>query len=143
MLSIWNNPFLSVRTKSDTKLSTKSYIDRLFKDTFEIEMGDLFHPIIQIGIEQKADNGNMVVSVDLPGIAEEDINVELVDNVITIKGERKTQTSAYSVQKSFTIPEGYDPNDIKAELKNGVLTFTFVSKTPIKSEPKKIAITTK
>ena len=74
-------------------------------------------------------------------IAEEDISIEVQDNIVNIKGTRKTATSSYTVNKSFTIPEGYSSDDIKAELINGVLSLTLKGKPLPEKEVKKIPIT--
>lgn len=90
---------------------------------------------------KKKDDNSLAVSVDLPGIEEQDVSVEVTsDNILQIRGERKTSTSSYTVTKSFLVPEVYDADNIKAELKNGVLTLTLPPKQVVK-DIKKIAIT--
>lgn len=143
MLSLWN-PFVPVvRDRSDSRISTKNYFDRLFEDTFATMAHDLFNgPMGAIGIEQKKnEDGSLTVSVDIPGIKEEDITIEVENNIVHVKGERKTATSSYSVNKSLTIPEGYSSDDIRAELVNGVLTLNVAAKQLPQKEIKKIPIT--
>lgn len=123
MLTIWDPVF-------------NSMFDRAFDGIFD-------NAFRSIGLDKKKnDDGSLLITVDVPGIKEEDINIELSDdNTVSIKGERKTATSSYSVQKSFILPESYDSETLKAELKDGVLTLT-VSPKQLKSskEPKKIPI---
>lgn len=143
MLSLWN-PFIPVvRERSDSRISTKNYFDRLFEDTFATMTHDLLGGhLTSLGIEQKKnEDGSLSVSIDIPGIKEEDITIEVQDNVVNIKGERKTATSSYSVSKSLSIPEGYSSDDIKAELTNGVLTLGLAAKQLPQKEVKKIPIT--
>lgn len=143
MLSLWN-PFIPVvRERSDSRISTKNYFDRLFEDTFSTMTHDLFSaPLAGIGIENKKnEDGSLTVSVDIPGIKEEDITIEVQDNIVGIKGTRKTATSSYTVNKSFTIPEGYSSDDIKAELVDGVLSLILAGKPVPQKEVKKIPIT--
>lgn len=143
MLSLWN-PFIPVtRERSDSRLSTKNYFDRLFEDTFATMTSDLFGGhLTNIGIERKKnEDGSLSVSIDIPGIKEEDITIEVQDNVVSIKGERKTATSSYTISKSLSIPEGYSSDDIKAELTNGVLTLGLAAKQLPQKEIKKIPIT--
>lgn len=143
MLSLWN-PFVPVvKERSDSRISTKNYFDRLFEDTFATMSQDLLGGhTINIGIEQKKnEDGSLSVSLDIPGIAAEDINIELQDNIVTIKGERKTATSSYTIQKSFSVPQGYSSEEIKAELVNGVLTLGLSPKEIPPKEVKKIPIT--
>lgn len=143
MLSLWN-PFIPVtRERSDSRISTKNYFDRLFEDTFATMTHDLFTaPWAAIRTESKKnEDGSLAISIDIPGIKEEDIIIEVQDNIVNIKGARKTATSSYTINKSFTIPEGYSSDDIKAELINGVLTFTLIGKSLPEKEIKKIPIT--
>jgi HSP20 family molecular chaperone IbpA len=137
MLSIWN-PFVPVKSQADSKISTKTYFDRLFEDTFEIAFQDLFHIPSGFGIESKNnEDGSLGISIDVPGIQESDLVIELIDGLLTVKGERKTSNSSYKLNKSFNIPESYDTENITAQLKDGVLSLNLKEKPlPIK-EPKK------
>jgi len=129
MLTLWN-PFMPVK-KSE------------YRSMFDLLFDDIFQPM---GINQtKSDDGSFYIDVDLPGMQESDINVHLSeDNILTIKGDRKTKTSSYSVNKSFTLPDGCDPDTLKAELKNGVLSISLAPKQlPKVKEPKKIPISAK
>ena len=141
MLSLWN-PIFPVRERSDSKLSAKSYFDRLFEDAFTTMTQDLFTaPLAGLGIENKKnDDGTWTVSMDIPGIKEEDITIETDGNILNVKGERKTATSSYSVSKSLTIPPEYSSDEVKAELDNGVLTLTVAPKQVLQKEDKKIPI---
>lgn len=143
MLSLWNNPFLPERSKSDSKMSTKSLFDRIFEDTWGATLQDLYRIPSGIGIESKKnEDGSLSISMDVPGIQEQDLAIEIIDGSISVKGERKTPTSSYSVYKRFSIPEGYDSEKITAELRDGVLTINVANKPlPPAKEIKKIAIT--
>ena len=71
--------------------------------------------------------------VDLPGMAREDIKVEVTDETLTIEGERrhteeKEEKGYYRSERSYgrfartiALPEGADATTAKAEFKNGVL----------------------
>lgn len=129
MLTLWN-PFMPVK-----KSEYKNVFDSFFDDMFQ-----------SIGINQvKNDDGSFSIDVDLLGMQESDINVHLSeDKILTIKGDRKTKTSSYSVNKSFTLPDGCDPDSLKAELKDGVLSISLAAKQlPEVKEPKKIPVTVK
>src|SRR5262245_6024508 len=75
-----------------------------------------------------------VFKADLPGIREEDLEIHLTGNRLTVSGKREAEQRhesdryyAYEVSygsfsRSFTLPEGIDADHVKAELKNGVLT---------------------
>ena len=125
MLSLWN-PFYT-----DVSRSRKKDLLR-----------DMFDTNYHWGAEYKRnDDGSLSVSLDLPGVEEKDISVEVTsDNLLQIRGQRKTATSSYSVNKSFSVPDLYDTDHITAELKNGVLTLTLPTKQTVK-DVKKVAIT--
>jgi HSP20 family protein len=91
-----------------------------------------------------------VLKADLPGLSESDVNIEFEDNVLTISGERKTeheerQAGFYRVERSFgsfrralTLPEGVDPEAVKATFENGVLEVTVPK--PAQQVPRKVQI---
>lgn len=92
----------------------------------------------------------LILSAELPGIAEEDIDVEVEKNVLTLKGERsheetqqednwmRTERSYGSFERRFVLPDTVSTDDVVADLQNGVLTLTFAKTADVK--PKKIAI---
>lgn len=82
----------------------------------------------------------LTYSVDVPGIKEEDLTVEVSDYTVNIKGMRKTNKSEYSVKKSFLIPKNYNPESLKAKLADGVLTITIEPKTETEKITRKIDI---
>ena len=78
----------------------------------------------------------ITIKCDMPGMQKDDIDVSLKGNVLTIKGERKVEEETKdeegkvvrlerrfgSLARSFTVPEGVKPEDIKTSYENGVLT---------------------
>lgn len=75
------------------------------------------------------------VSMDLPGIAVQDIEVTIDDGVLSIKGERKSSEKHIedgrfgryerrhgTFNRTFQLPKSVDPDQIEAECKHGVLT---------------------
>ncbi|MCK9473960.1 Hsp20/alpha crystallin family protein [Sulfurimonas sp.] len=73
------------------------------------------------------------VDVDLPGVKKEDIDVSVENNMLTISGKRETKSeikeddyyrveSSYGkFQRSFTLPEKVDAENIRAACEDGVL----------------------
>lgn len=92
-------------------------------------------------VELKECPDQLVLKADLPGMREEDIDVSIVGNRLTISGRREEekrreeeQYFAYerqygSFSRSFVLPETYDQDRVQAEMKDGVLTVT-VPKRP-------------
>lgn len=76
-------------------------------------------------ISKKLDNGCLAISLDLPGVKEDDLRIELSeDNRVCIRGKRDCDGSYYETNRSFNLPKNYNYESIKAELTNGVLTLT-------------------
>jgi HSP20 family protein len=89
------------------------------------------------------------VEVEMPGMGEEDIKVDVNNNVLTIKGEKSTskkdsgngyvmrEISYGNYERSITLPESVDSSKGDASFKKGMLWITFPKKpssTPVKKE---------
>ena len=95
---------------------------------------------------------NFLITAELPGLDENNVDLTLDDGTLTIKGEKKTekedkQGEFYSrersygaFQRSFEVPEIIDQNKIDASFINGVLTVTMPKTPEAKKEVKKIPI---
>lgn len=90
----------------------------------------------------------MLVSVDLPGLDEKDIEVNVTDDMLTIRGEREEKTdkdgftsqSRRSFHRMIPVPPGVDPEKAEAEFKRGVLTVTLPKTEEAKAKVKRIAV---
>jgi HSP20 family protein len=93
---------------------------------------------------------DFVLRADLPGLSEGEVKIELEDNVLTISGERKAEHEErkegyYRVERasgtfsrSLTLPEGVDPDAVKASFEKGVLEVRIPK--PEERKPRKVAI---
>jgi HSP20 family protein len=142
------------RTGTDVFGSLQREVDRLF-DEFAHGFGTL----------SGATNGNLMPSTDisetdkefaitteLPGLERKDVEISLEDNVLTIRGEKKMETSPNDKNKNehvsersygvfyrvFELPVTVDPNSVQATMSNGVLKITIPKPAPTQS--KKIEI---
>jgi HSP20 family protein len=91
-----------------------------------------------------------VLKADLPGLKDDDVDVSLNGNTLTISGRREEEHKEegeqyYTMERSygsfarrFSLPEGVDGEHISADLKNGVLT-VHLPKRP-EAQPKKISL---
>ena len=96
------------------------------------------------------DQGEYVVRADLPGVTDKDVNIEFEDNVLTISGERKAEheerkegyyrveRSSGSFHRSLTLPDGVEPNSVKATFDRGVLEVRVPK--PEQRKPRKVSI---
>ncbi len=92
------------------------------------------------------------VEVDLPGVKKEDISIDIKDNQIVISGERsfkeerqekdyyKVESSYGKFQRSFTLPENVDVENIEASSENGVLEVILPKLKVEKTEVKKVQV---
>ena len=97
--------------------------------------------------------GHFVLRADLPGLSEEDVNIEVEDRVLTVSGERKatheTSKDGYhrverafgSFSRSLTLPEGVDAEAVSASFDRGVLEVRIPK--PEQPKPRKISIAPK
>ncbi len=101
-------------------------------------------------VDIKDEKKNFVISADIPGVDPKDIEVNMDNGMLTIKGERKTESkeeeNGYSrvecsrgtFIRRFTLPETADTENVKAKGKNGVLQIKIGKKTPDKAKSIKI-----
>lgn len=92
------------------------------------------------------------ITAELPGLEEKDVQVNVADNVLVIKGEKKAEKdekdkeyrlferSYGSFYRALELPSGVDPNAIKASLSNGVLKVTVPKPAP--AQVKKVEVKT-
>ena len=130
-------------------------MNRLFKDAVgraraikeEVEEGVWPPPV---DIYETAED--LVIKAELPGLSTEDVSVRVVDNVLTLTGERKREEgtgredyhlierSYGHFRRSFVLPNNVDREKVQAKFKDGVL-FIVIPKFK-RIRPKKIAIET-
>jgi HSP20 family protein len=137
--------------------SLQSEMNRLFQSFFDTPAtsgggagngGTLrrWHPAMDL-VETE---DHFVLKADLPGVAEDDVKVELEDNVLTIAGERRHEEEAKSggyyrleratgvFSRSLTLPEGIDPEAVQASFDKGVLEVRIPK--PEERKPRRVAI---
>ena len=98
-------------------------------------------------------NGGYVITAELPGLDEKNVEVKLSNGALTIRGEKKEETEKEgkeyhlserrygSFQRAFRVPEGADSGKIEASFRNGVLTVKLPKSAEAKaSEKKKIDV---
>lgn len=97
----------------------------------------------------------LVVSAELPGIDEKDVDVSVSDDYLTIKGEKKSESERKSeggyvkertygsFSRSFRLPESVDRSKIEGQLKKGVLTITLPKSKKSSASRRKISLKSK
>jgi HSP20 family protein len=101
---------------------------RSFDRSFERFVNDAFFANATTGLDVQQDDKAWTVTLDLPGVAREDlaINIEGAIARIETKAEAKRQFKA-----AYELPQDIDPETSAAKLENGVLTLTLAKKQPV------------
>ncbi len=130
-----------------------SEMGRLFGDLFSSEDSNVtdnasWTPTVDIS---ETENG-YEIHAELPGVTEKDVNISVTDNLLTIKGEKRSEEKTEgknihrverqygSFQRSFTLPRQVNTSEIKAGYKDGILSLTIPKAEEAK--PTEIQITT-
>ncbi len=109
------------------------------------EMDEMFehlsHPLSQFDtgdwmpvVDIEEDEKSYMVKAELPGVHKDDVHVNVENNILTIKGEKKVETDDKkrhrvermygSFVRSFTLPRTVKSDKIEAKYTNGVLNLT-------------------
>jgi HSP20 family protein len=107
-------------------------------------------PAVDVAEQEK----EYLITAELPGIDEGDIELKLSGDTLMLKGEKTGEKEEKkkdyylserrygSFQRTFRIPEGVDADKIQASFEKGVLTITLPKTTESLQKEKKIAVTT-
>lgn len=119
---------------ANIRRSSNTDIMRPFFDTFFERMGG---PLRMPETDVTETESEIRVSMDLPGMRAEDVNVELENNVLTISGERREERNEGEegrfqlaerrwgeFSRSFVLPREVEGDRIDAQYRDGVLTVT-------------------
>ena len=140
---IGRKPLPARREEADPFRDFQRQMNRLFEDFFsgyplaERESGPEWTPAaFSPRVDVAETDTEVKVSAELPGMDEKDITVELQDDMLTLRGEKKTEQeekgrnwtrreqSWGAFCRSVELPAGVDAGKAKAQFKKGVLTFT-------------------
>lgn len=133
----------------------QSDIDSLFRNRFGVKRAGQpsalargeWIPAVDIHEDKEA----YYFDVEAPGIAKENLNVNVEHRVLSIKGERKNEVEKKeknfhriereygTFTRSFSLPETADTEKVNAEYKNGVLHVRIAKKTA--AVPKNVPVT--
>lgn len=110
-------------------------INQLFDLGPESDARGLFDRSVSPPIDLVENDDGFTVTCDLPGVEEKNLDVSIANNVLTIHGEKRSEESSDkeetpyrreiwsgSFQRTVSLPATANPDDVEAEMKNGVLT---------------------
>lgn len=154
----WSKPqeLAPARDSFDPFLTLHREMNRLFDDVFRgfgspglspSMEGRLAWPKVELSETDKA----LTVSAELPGMTEKDVQVEIANGVLTIRGEKKAEHKGegrYFSERYYGAFERQIPLDdvqedkVEAAFKNGVLTVSLPKSDTPRARVKRIAINT-
>jgi HSP20 family protein len=134
-------------------LSFYQQANRLFEDVFrEFDgareaMGGILAPSVDVTQNEQ----EVCISAELPGVKQEDVDVSIDDDVLTIRAEKRceredgkdtrhiSERSYGTFQRSLRLPKAVDPEQVRAHFDQGVLTVT-LPRTGEEERRRKISI---
>ena len=135
-----------------TRPSIFSEFDNLF-DSFVSDFPTLYERSLSWtpNFEVLNTDNSYRIRADLPGLIKNDVNIEVVNNLLKISGERvndNAESNDYNYSelsygkfsRTFNLPDDVRESEIKASMKAGVLALEIPRVKPIKPEVKKIKI---
>jgi len=130
-------------------------IDSLFAPMRTTESSDIAQFSWTPDVDIYEDEDKYVVSMDVPGMDEKDIEVKVQDGTLQIKGERKLEHEEKrdnyhriercygSFMRTFSLPSNVDAGKAEAKLERGVLTITLPKREEAKPKPITIKVSNK
>jgi HSP20 family protein len=128
----------NVARSDNAFMSLQHEIDRLFDDFTRgfpaLSTGGTAELLPKLDVTET--DKQIEITAELPGLEEKDVQVNLADNVLTIRGEKKAEKeekdktyrlverSYGSFVRSLELPEGVNADAIKASIDKGVLKVT-------------------
>jgi HSP20 family protein len=142
VLTRWE-PFREFTTLQDR-------MNRLFRDSYGDGEEALTTSSFAPPVDVYEDDHNLTLKIEVPGIDEEDIDVRVENNVLTVHGERKFEKEEKeenfrrverqygSFTRSFALPNTVDTDRIQANYEKGILRIQLAKKAEAK--PKQIKV---
>jgi len=125
-------------------MTLRNAMDRLFEESFVRPSQALCAGPANVPVDMYQQNSNLVVKASVPGVKPEDIDVSVMGETLTIKGEVKEEKEVKeenvvrrercigAFSRSLTLPTPVDTSKAKATFENGVLTLSL----PVAEEAK-------
>jgi HSP20 family protein len=127
-------------------VTLREKMNRLFEDAFtgRGEDKELISSMWTPAVDIFENENELVLTAEIPGIEEKDVEIKIEDNTLTLKGERKfekeTKEENYhriersygSFYRAFTLPHSVDAEKVQAEHENGVLRISMPKRQELK-----------
>ncbi|MBN1664610.1 MAG: Hsp20/alpha crystallin family protein [Deltaproteobacteria bacterium] len=157
--SIWRRTGLPINREEEPPYhSLQREVNQLFDDFFRdfdvapFGFGSDRFKTFSPSIDIKENDNEILIKAELPGMDEKDVEINLLEDRLTIKGEKKEEKenksgdyyhmeSSYgSFNRVIALPERVDTKKAEAVYKNGVLTITLPKTEEAKVKGTKIPI---
>jgi HSP20 family protein len=114
--------------------------------------GSLSDRLLKPMVDISANDKEYTISIEVPGIEQDDIKLEIHNNTLTVKGEKRQEKEEkkkdyYRMERSYgafqrvlSLPEDADQDKVAATFKNGVLSVNVPRKALQKTDIKQIEI---
>jgi len=134
------------------KIGIFDEFNRVFNGINTYDSNKLYNSIWKPVFDVTEDNKSYYLSLDLPGVDKENVNLSISSDVLTISGIREpnleenldysrfNQVSYGEFEKSFYLPENTNHDKVSAKMENGVLTLTLKKVKELPDDIKKISI---
>jgi HSP20 family protein len=124
---------------------------RLFQDSVARLLGDSAGRPWTPPVDIFESENELVLKADVPEVDQKNIDIRFENGTLTLRGERKfvsdEKLSTHRIERgygafsrSFALPETFDPDRIRAEYRNGVLTVTVPKKEVAKPRSIKVEV---
>jgi HSP20 family protein len=132
--------------------SLQREVDRLFDDFARSTLAMAGNGSLMPSMDITETEKEFVITAELPGLERKDVEISLEDNVLTIRGEKKSETKPDDKNKNvhvsersygvfyrvLELPTKVDPSSVQATMSKGVLKITIPK--PARPESKKIEV---
>src|ERR1017187_4001999 len=127
-------------------------INRVFRDSYSGEGRDesLTTSSFAPAVDVYEDEHKVTLKIEVPGIDEKDIDVQVENNILTVHGERKIEKEEKeenyrrverqygSFTRTFTLPTTVDTESVSATYDKGVLKIALPKKAEARSEERRV-----
>jgi len=132
-------------------LTALARLDDEFEDLVRRTFGSATYQYVP-PVEMATDGGDVVITLELPGVDVDDIDIEVAEGRLTVSGEREDrwkdtrgrvlvrEVRYGAFRRSFQLPEGVTADQVEAEAENGLLRLRVKNVTKPIEPPRKVPI---
>ena len=148
---LWSNPMTMLNDMDRLFDDFRTDWESMFLTPRTIQGEPIRQPLVDLVEEDKA----FVLRAEVPGINKDELNIEVTENAIEISGESSSEKEEEDKETGFVrrerhyarfhrslpFPEKIVPDDVDAQLKDGILTVKAPKAAPPEKKSKKVSVT--